>query len=67
MTVLRFPQRLAAVSLSADELDLLAAAIELDALAHDQQKGSCPSDLSEATGRANELRDRAAQIREAAQ
>ena len=64
MTVLRFPPRAAAISLSAWELDLLANAIEADAKAHDAQRGSCPLDLQEAEKRAAELRERASQMRE---
>lgn len=48
----------------AELLDVTAAAVEADARAHDQQRGSCPEDLYEAGQRAKRLRLRAEQLRE---
>ena len=63
MSVLRFPTRLGTVLLTAPELELLAAAIEADAAAHDKRPGSCPADLWAATERAKQLRSLAAELR----
>ena len=65
MSVIGSPERPAAMLLSCNEADLLAAAVEANAKAHDAQRGSCPADLFDAMRRVDQLRQFAARMREA--